>query len=132
LLAPHPKPNVPKQRNICVAPPARQTCWLSNESPALNFTSGQIQTLLSRRGAAMTAHKTSTTYYVSRLVAPWPASACKTVVRHQAVLAPCIWHPLTPCSTQLRSSMDRSQPRWFSSVLSIATIGRQATLKMHS
>src|SRR5208282_5247267 len=106
--APHPRPDVPKQRTICVAPPAQRLCWLSNESPALNFTSGQIQALLSRRSAAMTAHKTSTAYYVSRPVAPWHASTRRAVVCHQAVLPPCVRHSLTPCRTQLRSLMERS------------------------
>src|ERR1017187_3089336 len=66
----HPRPIVPKQRTICVAQPAQQPCWLSNESLALNFTSGHIQALLSHRGAALTVHETSTAHCVSRPVAP--------------------------------------------------------------
>jgi|BarGraIncu00222A_1022003.scaffolds.fasta_scaffold19220_1 hypothetical protein len=64
--------------------------------------------------------------------APWHAPACKPVVRNQAALAPCIRHLLTPPSAQLRSLKKRSQLRRFSFVLTIATIGRPATLKMHS
>ena len=128
----HPRQIVPKQRTICVAPPAQQPCWLSNESPALKFTSGQIEALLPSRGAALTAHKTSIAHYLSNPVAPWHASACKPGVCHQAALAPCIRHSLTRSSTQLRSLKGRSLLRWFSSVLTTATIGRPATLKMHS
>jgi len=69
---------------------------------------------------------------VSILIAPWHAPACKAVVYHQAALATCIRHSLTPSSTQLRSLEERSQLRWFNSVLTIATIRRPAPLKMHS
>jgi hypothetical protein len=79
----------------------------------------------------MTAHKSSTAYYVSHLVASWLASACKAAVRHQAVLAPSIRHSLTPCSTQMSSPMERSHLCSSSSVLTITTIGQPAPLKMH-
>ena len=49
----------PKQRICRVVLHAQQPCWSSNGSPALNFTSGQIEALLHSRGAALIAHKTS-------------------------------------------------------------------------
>ena len=121
----------PKQRTCRVVLHAQQPCWSSNGSPALNFTSGQIEALLPSRGAALTAHKTSIAHYVSCPVAPWHACTCKAVVCQQAALAPCIRHSLTPCSTQLRSLNGLSPLRCFSSVLTIATIGGPAPLKMH-
>ena len=80
----------------------------------------------------MTAHKTSTTYYVSRLVASGLPRACKAVVRHQAARPTCMRHSLALFRTQLRSLMERSHLCWSSSVLTITTIGQPAPLKMHS
>src|SRR5580700_2223605 len=79
----------PKQRTCRVVLHAQQPCWSSNGSPALNFTSGQIEALLPSRGAALIAHKTSIAHSVSSPVAPWHACTCKAVVCQQPALAPC-------------------------------------------
>jgi hypothetical protein len=63
---------------------------------------------------------------------PWHAPACKAGVRNQAALAPFIRHLLSLPNAQLRSRKGRSKLHRLSFVLAIATIGRPATLKMHS
>jgi hypothetical protein len=64
--------------------------------------------------------------------APWHAPACKAGVRNQAALAPFIRDLLTPLRAQLCSRKGRSQLHRLNFVLTIATVGRPATLKMHS
>ena len=80
----------------------------------------------------MTVHENSMAYDESTPVAQWHAHTCKAVVWQQAVQAPCTRHSLTACWAPFRSPTSLSPLRWFSSVLTIATIGELAPLKMHS
>jgi hypothetical protein len=121
----------PKQRTCRVAPPARQPCWSSNGSPALNFTSDQIEALLPYRGAALTALKTSA-LNVSNPVARWHACTCKAVLCQKAVQVPSI----RPSTTYGRRNFRLSRPlpllqrANFASIVLPTSIS--APLKIHS
>jgi hypothetical protein len=82
-------------------------------------------------GAALTVHKTSVAHDASTPVAPWHARACNAALCPQAAQPPCLRHSRTPCSTQLPSLKGFSSLGWLSAVLTIATLGGAAPLKVH-
>jgi hypothetical protein len=79
----------------------------------------------------LTAHKTFMAHDAPTPVAPWHARACNAELCPQAAQAPGKRHSRTPCSTQLRSLKGFYSLGWLSSVLTIATIGETAPLKIH-
>jgi hypothetical protein len=122
----------PKQRPCRVVPPAQQPCWSSNGSPALNFTSDQIEALLTHRGVTLTAHKPSMAHDVSNPVVRWHACTCKAVLCQQAVQAPSIRQLTTHGRRQFRLSRPLPLLHRANFAPVVLPISIPALLKIHS